>query len=395
MNHKIIYLVFTSILLLWGCETNDFSSEQTKHFIKFFGSYSLDYGKDVIADDDGYILVGSRATPNKGREVLVIKTDEYGNTVWEKTYGGNLDDEGNCIRSVAGNGYIILGSKTDSTNKTDVLLLKIASDGTLEWEKSIDNTNNETGKMLKVLDNRYLILGNSDASNPGTNNPQGSQDIILISTDLSGNVIWKSTFGGNGNDVGNDLLVLKNSFLIIGSSNSFQGNGQQNTNIIVLKTSTSGGLIDMAIHGGAENDFGLGVCAHKDGIVICGTTNSFAESGTDMYVARLEDDLRTASWTMVYGQQGNDDGMDVLFHNNEIIAAGNNEITGGTAGMLVKINEEGTFLSESSFGGIGVQSFNAVKSAPDGGFILVGSSNFEQNSMIVLTKTSNNGKLTQ
>lgn len=66
---------------------------------KTFGGTNFDYGSAAQRTaDGGYIIVGETESSGAGgRDVYLIKTDSSGNKVWEKTFGGNLDDYGSSV----------------------------------------------------------------------------------------------------------------------------------------------------------------------------------------------------------------------------------------------------------------------------------------------------------
>lgn len=383
MKSGILILLFS--LLFTACEEEQVSSVQSKYFLKFFGSYSLDSGNDVIALDNGYILTGTKSTPGNDDEIVLIKTDEFGNQAWEKTFGGEDDDQGISVLETEDQGFLVLGTATDTTGDKNIILLKIDAGGNLEWQKQYGGENDEEARIAKKLTDGFLLMGTIEEN--------GNQDILLIRTNSNGDTLWQSTFGGSGDESGNDLLVTFNGYLIVGTTNSFSMEGQGNNNILVLKTNLSGGLVDMTTHGGTSNDFGNAIVKYGDGFIICGTSQSYAESGSDLLLLRINDNYRTVLWNKTFGGQGNDEGKDLLVRKNEIVAVGTDEITGGFSGYFLKVDPDGNQVMEKKYGGTGSQVINSLDVTPDNGFVFIGSSNFEQNSMILLTKTNSDGEL--
>ena len=64
-------------------------------FQKAIGGSAMDYGKSVRQTfDNGYIIAGTTTSfGSGGRDILVIKTNAFGDTTWTKTFGGSLDNE--------------------------------------------------------------------------------------------------------------------------------------------------------------------------------------------------------------------------------------------------------------------------------------------------------------
>ena len=63
---------------------------------KSFGGSSYDKASQVIQTPDrGYLILGSTSSFGNGNyDILLIKTDEKGLTLWEKTYGGFFNEYG-------------------------------------------------------------------------------------------------------------------------------------------------------------------------------------------------------------------------------------------------------------------------------------------------------------
>jgi hypothetical protein len=89
-------------------------------------AYSLDF-----TFDNGFILTGQTNSYGAGNnDLYVVKADSTGNMLWQKYYGGSLDDEGFTIKSTSDNGYIAIGN-TLSFNVIykDMYVVKMDSTG--------------------------------------------------------------------------------------------------------------------------------------------------------------------------------------------------------------------------------------------------------------------------
>ncbi len=86
----------------------------------------------TIPNSDDYMLVGNTMSfGNGGRDVLAIRTDEFGNVIYSKTFGTAMDDAmeyRNSFQFTDDGGMIITGySDSLSIGGTDVILIKTDS----------------------------------------------------------------------------------------------------------------------------------------------------------------------------------------------------------------------------------------------------------------------------
>lgn len=88
-------LLFLTALMLYSC-SDDLSDFQKKSFVKFYGSFETDIGRDVqVLNSGGYAITGSMQLDYSSRMFLII-TDEYGNqTLSEPNYYGDTSSVGN------------------------------------------------------------------------------------------------------------------------------------------------------------------------------------------------------------------------------------------------------------------------------------------------------------
>ena len=147
---------------------------------KTFGGTDWDGGSSVQQTTDGeYIIAGS--TSSFGNEdVYLIKTDEKGDSLWTKTFGGG----GSSVQKTADGGYIITGGTFFFGNgDEDVYLIKTDDSGNEEWTKTFGGADEEGGSSVQqTTDGGYIICGNTESFG------NGGSDVYLIKTDENGNI---------------------------------------------------------------------------------------------------------------------------------------------------------------------------------------------------------------
>ena len=150
-----------------------------------YGSTKCDVGQFVQqTNDGGYIIIGTTLSESS-IPVYVIKTNARGDTLWTRTYGeGSKWKTGNGIRQTNDGGYIITGFilPLDETIKK-LYLLKINSQGDIEWEQIFDGKGEDAcGYSVIQIDNGFAVVGST--ANPAT----GGGDVYLIKTNNEGRI---------------------------------------------------------------------------------------------------------------------------------------------------------------------------------------------------------------
>ena len=125
MHRKLIIILLLHVFL-------NFASEAQVTFQRTFGRTG-DEGANGIQQtaDGGYVLVGATtAFSVGGADILIVKTDANGDTLWTRTYGGIGDDGASFVKQTSDGGYIIAGStRSFGSGLNDAFLIKIDSIG--------------------------------------------------------------------------------------------------------------------------------------------------------------------------------------------------------------------------------------------------------------------------
>ncbi len=162
-----------------------------------YGTASVDVAYSIIqTSDDGYMLAGSTDVNNT--DFYVVKTDSGGNLQWNETYGGDGYDVAHSVVQTTDGGYAIAGW-TDSIGQ-DGWLIKILSNGVEQWNQTYGGSGADVlNSVIQTTDGGYALGGQL--------NPSGILQVAwLVKTDLSGNVQWNETYGGNVNSWVDSLI---------------------------------------------------------------------------------------------------------------------------------------------------------------------------------------------
>jgi len=234
--------------------------------------------------DGGFIITGFNSPPIiTNSDVYLIKTDAVGNLVWAKGFGGTNIDEGFVVEQTADGGYVIIG-RTGSfgAGSIDIYLIKTDNTGNLLWSKTFGGAGDDWGYSLKQTnDGGYIITGYTNSF--GT----GDYDACLIKTDSIGSLLWSKTYGGINSDGGYSIKQTSDGgFIVSGGTGSF---GAGNSDSYLFKTDSNGVLLWSKTFGGAGGDGGGSVQQTIDGgFIIAGTTNSFGAGSLDIYLIKTD-----------------------------------------------------------------------------------------------------------
>lgn len=200
---------------------------------KTFGGSKNDHGNSMqLTSDGGYIIAGCASSFGSGdSDIYMLKTDASGDIFWENTYGGNKGDHshGQAVQQTKEGEYIIVGTSASyGSGENDIYLVKTDASGKMLWEKTFGGSMNDVGySVQQTKDNGYILVGGTKSCGAG------QSDIYLVKTDASGNVLWDKTFGGSLTDVGYSVQQTSDEGYIITGS---KDNGDTNkTDIFLLK----------------------------------------------------------------------------------------------------------------------------------------------------------------
>ena len=249
---------------------------------KTLGDLGNDYGYSVQqTNDGGYIVCGTTEDLNGDKNVFLVKIDGNGNNLWSKTFGGSEYDEGISVKQTTDGGYIIAGVTFSFGNGPgDVYIIKTDDDGNELWNKTFGGPGYDYGYSVQQTSNGgYVISGGTDSENGG--------DIYLIKTDDNGDSLWTITIGGNSEDYSYSVQqTTDGGYIIAGSTNSF-GNGD--SDVYLIKTDGSGNELWNKTFGGSEYDEGYSVQQTTDGgYIIAGSTNSIGNGNSDVYLIKTD-----------------------------------------------------------------------------------------------------------
>ena len=332
---------------------------------KTFGGTAYDIGRSIIQSaDGGFAIVGSTKSYGAGdNDVWLVKTDNNGNKLWDKTFGGTGYDNGYSIIQTADGGFVLLGTTAPSgTNNAAVWLIKTDINGNKLWDKTFGGVVYDQGySLIQSADGGFAIAGYTTSYGVGG-------DVWLIKTDSNGNKLWDKTFGGAAMDKGNSIIQLKDGgFVITGSTESY---GAGKSDVWLIKTDSNGNKLWDKTFGDTGFDFGNSVIQSSDGgFVIAGLTVS-----ADLWLIKT-DSNGNKLWDKTFGGAYADEAYSILQSGDGgfVITGETNPPTfRGYDVWLIKTDNNGNKLWDKTFGGVNDDGGYSVIQTSDGGFVIAG-----------------------
>ncbi|MDD1759355.1 MAG: VWA domain-containing protein [Methanothrix sp.] len=203
------------------------------------GESGSDWGRSVQqTSDGGYIVTGLL----DDKYLWLIKFDGNGSKLWERTFAGAGRAEGYSVQPIAEGGYIVAGltaSLSGNLNE-DLLLIKYDERGNKLWDKSYGGSDRDWGESIQQKDDGGFIIAGVTNSSDG-----GGGDVWLVRTDRNGTMLWKRSYGGANRDWGRSVqLTDDGGYIIAGLRESLGADQEGYEDLWLIKTDEKGGIAE-------------------------------------------------------------------------------------------------------------------------------------------------------
>ncbi|MCO6499853.1 MAG: T9SS type A sorting domain-containing protein [Vicingus serpentipes] len=223
-----------------GCLLVRLDSSGAMLWSKGYGGANQEQATNVLELPNGYLIAtGNTSTYGLGvSDAFMIKTDDLGNLIWSKNYGGS-GTEIYYSASLLGEGNILAIGFTTSygAGNDDILVSKIDTNGVVLWSKTYGGSNIDRGEqVIESANGEIMIAGYTNSFGAG------GYDKTLLSVDNLGNVNWSKVYGGLNDDevdrYADPMVVAQDrGILLVGGTKNF---GLGDENIYIVKTNTCG-----------------------------------------------------------------------------------------------------------------------------------------------------------
>ncbi|WP_449389298.1 T9SS type A sorting domain-containing protein [Chryseobacterium lineare] len=327
---------------------------------------------------------------NNGYDYHLIKLNQQGEEVWEKYFSGQNHDFLSATVNTQEGGFLLAGTsfsgkgldkKEDSKGGSDIWLIRINEFGDELWQKTIGGASDEEARaVIQTTDMGFFVAGNvafdsakatgqstdprslSGAEGKGTAG-YGSKDVLVVRLDKNGKELSHLVLGGKGLDEVEKMIPTKDGGALLGvysrsaSSPSPSKGGEQNASTQnskslsgyakstenfgegdywIIKLSKDGKVEWEKNFGGTGDDHLRTLALTSTGYLIGGESRSERsgnktvgiEEGTDLWLISLDE--RGEIWQKSYNFKN----RDVLMGMSVISSPGPSK--GGESGNLTK-----------------------------------------------------------
>jgi hypothetical protein len=201
-----------------------------------YGTIGYEYAfKIQETSDGGFVFFGDSRTNAKmpdgvgaSYDMLVVKVNEDGDEEFNLTLGGSLDDHLTYGTQTSDGGYIFVGySKssdgdfTTNSGEEDGWVVKLKSNGTVDWKKSLATTSVDKCHVVKEdSDNGFIIISTQ------ANKVYINSSLKLTKLNSSGTQVWEKTLQGAGDPYAylmNDcIFTADGGYLAVGGTAATQ-----------------------------------------------------------------------------------------------------------------------------------------------------------------------------
>lgn len=181
--------VLASALFLAGCGKDNSTGPRTPAgWSRSYGLNVWSVGRSVRQTrDGGYIVAGWTGPSESSADVLLLKTDANGDSLWARTFDAPTWASGASVLQTAG-GYLVLADYQGHTG--EFWLIQTEADGSVAWTefKGYGDRDETACEAQRTSDDGYILVGT-------TNLGGGDTDIWLVKTTAGLVTQWNATKG--------------------------------------------------------------------------------------------------------------------------------------------------------------------------------------------------------
>ncbi|MCC7502664.1 MAG: hypothetical protein IT229_09055 [Flavobacteriales bacterium] len=194
-------------------------------------------GHGIASDATGVMITGRQMNFGGTSDCLFARFDLNGSLQWASSWGGSRDDVGRAIARTASGDFVMAGRSnsfgpydhTSGTYYDQRYLIALTANGDTLWTRSVGDTIRDQGF------NTIAIASNGELYLAGEHPTDGNVDALVTKTTSNGTPIWEHVYDLDDWDEPLDIRTLTDGAVVCGWS--FSPLSRQ---VMVLRTDTQG-----------------------------------------------------------------------------------------------------------------------------------------------------------
>ncbi len=224
------YILYLGLML--GLLNLGYAQRYAMQFQQCYGGSSGDVGKDIFLLPDSTFLIFAGTASQDGTvsynhgdsDFWLLKTDNTGVLIWEKTFGGG-DTESRKNMKITTEGDFVMSGYTQSNNGDvsgnhggfDYWVVKTDEQGNLLWQRCLGSSVNDLALQMKLDDeDNIYVIGESFGNDGDISVPCNFYDFWVVKLSPDGDLIWDRTLGGSNIEAGVCILPTSDGGYIAG-----------------------------------------------------------------------------------------------------------------------------------------------------------------------------------
>lgn len=270
---------------------------------------------------------------------------------------------------------------------------KLASDGTILWQKRYDTPmESDAWAVDELLDGSLVVAGKSRAYDLV---PDTIFDGYIMKLTATGELVWQNRYGGLNSEIFNSIQELSDGSLIASGRTIASGEEQD---AWVIHLTNSGDVLWQKSFGTRFKDEILASHATIDnGIIVVGYTNNEGTSFSSGWIMKL-DNAGQVQWQKSFSGNGNiiffsvDETSDSGFI---VSGYGPSPDTGRLGALLIRLRSDGSVEWQKVYSAGSLELAMAVQEVYEGGYVIAGDTSSSGNGQrdYWMAKVDENGNM--
>jgi hypothetical protein len=403
MRLKIFLLLSCAAAVSFSCNKDEISEKQADTFIKFLADGDMMItGADIKqASDGGYLILGTGTYEDGTSDIYLAGTDKFGQAEsWSPVIIEREFYQTGSRLEILDDGYLVFGnSDDDGDGNFDMYLVKTGTTGTVIWEKTYGDDLNNHGSDVQLLDNGGFVLAGYHTRRYAEE--KTTIDPYILETDASGVQVGVDYKAGEDefDEIPVAIRSTSSGYLVIGQKVDVTAEESDLWMLLLPNLGYASPISNIPTVDGRD-DYGVDLSITEDGRVFFLANSEQPGGRLEAIVGEVDIDISVLRVTGTF-EPKDIEGADMVVKDfiyspdNSLVITGGKRIAGSSDLLFIKLDLNGSWEQPNYFGESGSQTGNAVCYTPGNqGYIIVGTNAFEGVlSMIALVKTNPDGTL--